>query len=177
LNRLGKMPRIVRQLARDAVVENAERGGAERTPIPQSAAQLAFEKLGGEKLIGVDVRSEADLIEVLDRGIPLGALSELTKESLSADEVERLIIPRRTLSHRKARNQSLSRAESERALRVASILAQAEQTFANTDKARIWLRRQTSALGGRRPIDLLDCETGGRLVEQLLYRIGHGIAA
>jgi putative toxin-antitoxin system antitoxin component (TIGR02293 family) len=146
-------------------------------PIPRSSAQLAFEKLGGERLVGVDVRAEADLIEVLDRGIPLSALHELTKESLSAEEVERLIIPRRTLSHRKARNQRLSRAESERALRVASILSQAEQTFANRDKAHVWLRRPTSALSSRRPIDLLDCEPGARLVEQLLYRIGHGIAA
>jgi putative toxin-antitoxin system antitoxin component (TIGR02293 family) len=150
---------------------------AEPTPIARTSAQLALQKLGGEKLVGVDVRSEADFIAVLDRGIPLGALSELTKESLSAEEVERLIIPRRTLSHRKARNQRLSRAESERALRVASILSQAEQTFANKDKAHLWLRRPTSALGGRRPIDLLDCEPGARLVEQLLYRIGHGIAA
>lgn len=143
-----------------------------RTP-----AQLALEKLGGEKLVGVNVRSEADFIEVLDRGIPVGALAALTKAGLSAEEVERLIIPRRTLSHRKARNQPLSRAESERALRVASILAHADQTFANKDKAHVWLRRPTAALGGRRPIDLLDCETGGRLVEQLLHRIGHGIAA
>jgi putative toxin-antitoxin system antitoxin component (TIGR02293 family) len=163
----------MRQLARSAVVKHTGRSEAERTPIPR----LAFEKLGGEKLTGVDVRSEADFIELLGRGLPLEALSELTKESLSAEEVEKLIIPRRTLSHRKARNQPLSRAESERALRVASILAQAEQTFANKGKARAWLRRQTSALGGRRPIDLLDCEPGARLVEQLLYRIGHGIAA
>jgi putative toxin-antitoxin system antitoxin component (TIGR02293 family) len=149
----------------------------EPTPTTRTPAQLALQKLGGEKLVGVDVRSEADFIEVLERGIPLGALSELTRESLSAEEVERLIIPRRTLSHRKARNEPLSRAESERALRVASILSHAEQTFANKDKAHVWLRRPTSALGGRRPIDLLDCEPGARLVEQLLFRIGHGIAA
>jgi putative toxin-antitoxin system antitoxin component (TIGR02293 family) len=158
-------------------MERTDRSESGRTPIAPSPAQLAFEKLGGERLIGVNVRSEADLIEVLDRGIPVDALSELTKGGLSAEEVERLIIPRRTLSHRKARSQSLNRSESERALRVASILAHAEQTFVNRDKAHIWLRRPTSALGGRRPIDLLDCETGGRLVEQLLYRIGHGIAA
>jgi putative toxin-antitoxin system antitoxin component (TIGR02293 family) len=70
----------------------------------------------------------------------------------------------------------LSRTGSKRALRIASILAQAEQTFADRDKARLWLRRPTSALGGRRPIDLLDHETGCRLVEQLLHRIEHGIA-
>ncbi|MGH6919698.1 MAG: antitoxin Xre/MbcA/ParS toxin-binding domain-containing protein [Geminicoccaceae bacterium] len=61
--------------------------------------------------------------------------------------------------------------------RGATILSQAEQTFANKAKADAWLRRPTSALGGRRPIDLLDSETGCRLVEQLLYRIGHGIAS
>ena len=149
----------------------------EPAPTTRTPAQLAVQKLGGEKLVGVDVRSEADFIEVLERGIPLGALSELTREGLSAEEVERLIIPRRTLSHRKARNQPLSRAESERALRVASILSQVEQTFANKNKAHVWLRRPTSALGGKRPIDLLDCEPGARLVEQLLFRIGHGIAA
>jgi putative toxin-antitoxin system antitoxin component (TIGR02293 family) len=149
----------------------------EQAPIALTPAQLTLQKLGGEQLVGVDVRSEADFIDVLDRGIPLGALSALTEESLSAEEVERLIIPRRTLSHRKARNQPLNRVESERALRVASILSQAEQTFANRDKAHRWLRRPTSALGGRRPIDLLNCEPGARLVEQLLYRIGHGIAA
>jgi putative toxin-antitoxin system antitoxin component (TIGR02293 family) len=165
------------QLARNAVVEHFDRGGAEHAPVPQSAAQLAFEKLGGKKLIGVDVRSEADFIKVLERGIPLDALSELTKENLSAEEVERLIIPRRTLSHRKARNQPLSRAESERALRVASILSLAEQTFASKAKAHAWLRRPTSALAGERPLDVLDSEIGGRWVEQLLYRIAHGIAA
>lgn len=143
---------------------------------PPTAVELAFEKLGGERLVGIKVRTEADLIKVLDQGIPLDALDELTR-SLSAEEVDRLIIPRRTLSHRRARNQVLSRAESERALRVASILSLAEETFANKDKAHVWLRRATSALGGKRPLDLLDCETGGRLVEQLLHRIGHGVAA
>ena len=76
-----------------------------------------------------------------------------------------------------ARGRPPSSAEPKRAARGASILLQAEQTFANKAKADAWLRRPTAALDGRRPIDLLDCETGGRLVEQLLYRIGHGIAA
>jgi putative toxin-antitoxin system antitoxin component (TIGR02293 family) len=158
-------------------MEHTDRPVSERAPTTRSPVELAFDKLGGERLVGVEVRSEADLLHVLDRGIPLSALFELTRDSLSAEEVDRLIIPRRTLSHRKARNQVLSRAESERVLRVASILSLTEQTFANREKAHAWLRRPTSALGGKRPIDLLDCETGGRLVEQLLHRIGHGIAA
>jgi putative toxin-antitoxin system antitoxin component (TIGR02293 family) len=126
----------------------------------------------------VEVRSEADFLKLLERGVPVTALAELAKqEALSPDDIDRLIIPRRTLAHRKGKAQPLNRVESERAVRVASLTALAEETFANRAKAQTWLRRPTSALGGRRPIDLLDSEPGARLVEQLLYRIGHGIAA
>ena len=96
---------------------------------------------------------------------------------MSPEEVDRLIIPRRTLAHRKARQQPLNRAESERAVRVASMTALAEETFASQAKAQAWLRRPTSALDDKRPLDLLDSEPGARVVEQLLYRIAHGIAA
>ena len=144
----------------------------------RSRLRLAFQRLGGRRLLGVDIRSEADFLTVLERGVPIGALAELTRqEALSPDDVDRLIIPRRTLAHRKAKNQPLNRVESERAVRVASLTALAEETFANREKAQTWLRRPTSALDGRRPIDLLDSEPGARVVEHLLYRIGHGIAA
>jgi putative toxin-antitoxin system antitoxin component (TIGR02293 family) len=146
--------------------------------LARSRLRLAFERLGGKRLLGVEVRSEADFVKVLERGVPIGALAELTRhEALSPDDVDRLIIPRRTLAHRKAKSQPLNRAESERAVRVASVTALAEETFANREKAQIWLRRRTAPLGGKRPLDLLDSEPGARVVEQLLYRIGHGIAA
>jgi putative toxin-antitoxin system antitoxin component (TIGR02293 family) len=146
--------------------------------LARSRLRLAFERLGGKRLLGVEVRSEADFLKVLERGVPIRALDELTRqEALSPDDVDRLIIPRRTLAHRKAKSQPLSRAESERAVRVASVTALAEETFANREKAQTWLRRPTSPLGGKRPIDLLDSEPGARVVEQLLYRIGHGIVA
>lgn len=162
----------------------AESGGRARAADPaskgliRSRLRLAFQRLGGKRLLGVEVRSEADFVKVLERGVPIGALAELTRqEALSADDVDRLIIPRRTLAHRKARDQRLNRVESERAVRIASLTALAEETFANREKAHSWLRRPTSPLGDKRPIDLLDSEPGARVVEQLLYRIGHGIAA
>jgi putative toxin-antitoxin system antitoxin component (TIGR02293 family) len=156
-----------------------EAGSVEAAPgLAQSRLRVAFQKLGGKRLLGVEVRSEADFAKLIDLGVPVASLSELAqRECLEPDEVDRLIIPRRTLSHRKAKNQPLNRTESERAIRVASITALAEETFANPEKARTWLRRPTAALGGRRPLDFLDSEPGARAVEQLLYRIGHGIAA
>lgn len=155
----------------------APTGSSSRRPI-RSRLRLAFQKLGGRRLLGVEVRSEADFVKVLERGVSIGALAELSKqEALSPEEVDRLIIARRTLAHRRAKEQRLNRVESERAIRVASLTALAEETFQNSGKAQTWLRRPSSALGGKRPIDLLNNEPGARVVEQLLYRIAHGIAA
>ena len=156
----------------------AKTAAATARGLARSRLRLAFDRLGGKRLLGLEVRSEADFVKVLERGVPVSALAELTRqEALSPDDVDRLIIPRRTLAHRKAKHQPLNRVESERAVRVASVTALAEETFANKDKAQAWLRRPTAPLGGRRPLDLLDSEPGARVVEQLLYRIGHGIAA
>ena len=152
--------------------------GASPRGLARSRLHLALQRLGGKRLLGVEVRSEADFVKVLERGVPVSALTELARqEALSPDDVDRLIIPRRTLAHRKAKDQPLNRVESERAVRVASVTALAEETFANREKAQTWLRRPTAPLGGKRPIDLLDSEPGARVVEQLLYRIGQGIAA
>jgi putative toxin-antitoxin system antitoxin component (TIGR02293 family) len=163
-------------MARRASNLGASDGGAARAA--RSRLRLALERLGGKRLLGVEVRAEVDFLKVLERGVPVSALAELTRqEALSPDDIDRLIIPRRTLAHRKAKAQPLNRVESERAVRVASVTALAEETFANKDKAQRWLRRPTAPLGGKRPLDLLDSEPGARVVEQLLYRIGHGIAA
>lgn len=146
--------------------------------LARSRLRMAFQKLGGKKLLGVEVRSDADFATLVERGVPVASLSELAeREGLSLEDVDRLIIRRRTLAHRKAKDQPLNRTESERAIRVAWTTSLAEETFANPDKARAWLRQPMANLGGKRPIDLLDSEPGARVVEQLLYRIGHGVAA
>src|SRR5918994_5765755 len=147
-----QMPIIVRQLARSGcMAEEGARGtkaaGASGKGLARSRLRLALQKLGGKRLLGVEVRSEADFLKVLERGVPIGALSELARqEALSSDDVDRLIIPRRTLAHRKAKDQPLNRVESERAVRVASVTALAEETFASREKAQTWLRRPTAPL-------------------------------
>lgn len=140
-------------------------------------ARLAAELLGGEALLGVDVRAEGDFVEVLDKGVPAASLEVLTEQALSADEADRLIIAKRTLASRKAKGQPLTLVESERAVRVAWIIALAEDTFVDRDKAYLWLRRRSAAIGGRRPLDLLETEPGARIVERMLYQLAYGIAA
>jgi putative toxin-antitoxin system antitoxin component (TIGR02293 family) len=43
------------------------------------------------------------------------------------------------------------------------------------EKAHNWLRRPNRALHNRLPMDLLETESGARVVETILARIEHGI--
>ena len=95
---------------------------------------------------------------------------------LTLAELDRLALPRKTLAHRRGLGR-LSREQSDRLVRILRVIAKTERTFANHDKARTWLRRPTTALGGNAPLDLLDTELGARKVETPLGRIAHGIAA
>jgi putative toxin-antitoxin system antitoxin component (TIGR02293 family) len=61
--------------------------------------------------------------------------------------------------------------------RIARVTAKAEATFGSKEKAHRWLCRPTTSLNGEEPLKLLDTEAGARLVEDLLIRIAHGIAA
>ncbi len=100
----------------------------------------------------------------------------LASGRLSAAELDRLALPRKTLNHRRSLGR-LSPEQSDRLVRLLRMIGMAEDTFGAAAKAHRWLRLPTAALAGNAPIDLLDTEVGARQVETLLGRIGHGIAA
>ena len=132
--------------------------------------------LGGPKVLRSGVRSELDLVQAVRDGLPVASLDALVElGGLSSDEATRLVIPRRTLAHRRKRRQPLSVEESDRLARVARAIALAEETMQDPAKAHAWLRRPNRALGNERPLDLLATEGGARLVEQTLGRIAHGV--
>jgi putative toxin-antitoxin system antitoxin component (TIGR02293 family) len=132
--------------------------------------------LGGTKVLRTGVRSDFELVKVVRDGLPVAALDALVEQGgLTGAEAERLVIPRRTLAHRRKRRQALSVEESDKLARVARAIAQAEETMQDAAKAHAWLRRPNRALGGERPLDLLATEGGARLVEQTLGRIAHGV--
>jgi len=87
-----------------------------------------------------------------------------------------VVLPRKTLAHRE-RIGTLTTDQSDRLLRVARVLAAAEEVFGSDAKAHQWLRRPTSVLSNEVPLELLDTEEGAREVEIVLGRIAHGIAA
>ena len=117
------------------------------------------------------------MVRLVRRGLPIGAVQfVLDTGRLTLAELDQIVLPRKTLANRRKLG-TLTPEQSDRLVRVARVLAAAEETFGDRAKASTWLRRPTSSLAGERPLDLLDTDEGARAVETLLGRIGHGIAA
>jgi putative toxin-antitoxin system antitoxin component (TIGR02293 family) len=125
--------------------------------------------------IGIAPADGLELAEIVERGLPLRNLELLKARGLTFTEMATTVISPRTLKHRKARGEKLSPAETERAIRVASIIRLAERVFGNPEKAMGWLRYPNSRLDKRTPLSMLQTEAGGNLVESMLQGIQHGI--
>jgi putative toxin-antitoxin system antitoxin component (TIGR02293 family) len=131
-----------------------------------------------QAMLGVQrLKSDRDLVLLVEERLGTNAIEGLRRGGLSDDEIYTIVMPRRTLTHRRAKREALSREESDRVVRVARIAALAEEVFADEDRAWRWLRAAKRQFQGRTPLQLLATEAGARLVEELLYRIDDGMAA
>lgn len=137
----------------------------------------ALEVVGGQKVIGAPLDSARAIIAAVRRGFPVEAVEHVIASGrMTLAEIDEVVLPRKTLSHRRKIG-TLTSEQSDRLVRAARVIAEAEETFGSQDKAGKWLRRPTEALGGEKPIALLDTSEGAAEVEALLGRIAHGIAA
>jgi putative toxin-antitoxin system antitoxin component (TIGR02293 family) len=133
--------------------------------------------LGGEEVTG-PMRSELDLVRLVKRGVPTLAVDAfLAASNLTFNAIEGHVMPRRTFKRRQDAAQPLDPVESDRLLRLVLVVAAAEDTFGDLQKAYAWLNRANRALDGLTPLALADTDLGARSVETLLGRIGHGLAA
>ena len=123
------------------------------------------------------IRTGDELASMVEKRLPVTTIKSLVRGGLSDAEVYQLIVPRRTLAHRIARHQPLSKQESDKAVRVARITAMAEQVFGEPERAWRWLRKPQQRFDGKAPIDMLTTEAGARLVEEMLVQIDQGIFA
>lgn len=140
-------------------------------------ALRAIEVVGGQKVIGAPVDTSLELIAAVRRGFPVGTVEHVIATGrMTLAEIDEVVLPRKTLSHRRKIG-TLTSEQSDRLVRAARVIAEAEETFGSQDKAGRWLRRPTSALDGQKPLALLDTGEGANAVEALLGRIAHGIAA
>jgi len=125
--------------------------------------------------IGIAPSSGLALAELVERGLPTKNLELLKAKGLTFTEMANTVISPRTLKHRKARGENLSPEETERAVRVASIIARAEHVFGNPEKAMRWLRSSNNRLEDRTPLSLVKTEAGRRAIEEMLWGIDEGV--
>jgi len=143
--------------------------------VPAKALQETARLLGLKRV----PRSDLELIDVTLKGFPGSALVALAAslDVPMATVIAQLDIPARTAARRLKPKATLTMAESERALRLARILARATEVFEDRAAARQWLGATSIPLGGRRPFDLLATDVGTEMVLTELGKIDHGFFA
>jgi putative toxin-antitoxin system antitoxin component (TIGR02293 family) len=141
-----------------------------------TAATIA-EILGGRKVLGKAVKSPDDLAHLVRTGLPARSVTALAEKLHLVHSVlsQKLGIPQRTLTRRLSQAAPLTPAESDRTVRMARVYAHAVDMLGDRDKAIEWLSTPNRALGGDRPLDQLDTDTGARMVEDILGRIAYGV--
>ena len=139
--------------------------------------EVIAEALGGRKVLGKTVQNPDDLAQLVRKGLPASSVRALAKKlDLGSTALSRKLgIPLRTLSRRISQRSRLTAAESDRAVRLARVYADAVEMIGDEEKSVEWLRTPNRALGGKRPLDQLDTDPGARSVEDVLGRIAYGV--
>jgi putative toxin-antitoxin system antitoxin component (TIGR02293 family) len=132
-------------------------------------------ELGGVPVLRRRFRSDEDMQDAIRKGFPQPVLKEVMESAdLSLEELSTALgISVRSLQRRKAQG-TLATQESDRIYRLARMIALAKYYIGDEAAAGRWLKKKNFALGGKRPIDMLDTEPGARMVEAVLVTIAYG---
>jgi putative toxin-antitoxin system antitoxin component (TIGR02293 family) len=126
--------------------------------------------------LGVAVpKTDQQMLAIVEGQLPTSSIKRLLALGITRSEVDAIVIPLRTLQHRRSRREKLTVEESDRVMRVARLLSQAEVVYGSRERALAWLRRPHPRLKGRSPLELSRTETGNRIVEELLIQIDEGM--
>ncbi len=112
----------------------------------------------------------------VERGLPLSTLNEFSAYSgISVRDLLEVVIPPRTLKHRRDRKEPLSIDESDRLARVARMYELAVKVYGDREDGKNWLLRPKRRFDERTPLALLRTERGKEAVEEFLIQIDEGI--
>ncbi len=119
--------------------------------------------------------TEAEILRIVEGQLAPAVIRRLISLGLQRAEIDAVIIPLRTLQHRRSRRQKLTVEESDRVLRVIRVLSLAESVYGSRPRALAWMRKPHARFDGRAPISLLNTDTGSRIVEEMLIQIDAGM--
>ena len=94
--------------------------------------------------------SESEILRIVEGRLAPSAVNRLAALGLERGEIDAVVIPARTLQHRRFRPEKLTVEESDRVLRVIRLLPLAESVYGSRERALAWLRRLHARLDGRR---------------------------
>ncbi|MGC9199649.1 MAG: type II RES/Xre toxin-antitoxin system antitoxin [Acidobacteriaceae bacterium] len=150
---------------------------AQSVPAVARRESAMFYRRIGVKLGVTSLSSDRDLARLVHDRLPLASVESLSHHGITDEEIYSYILPRRTLTHRRTRHESLTHEESDRAVRIARITSLAEEVFGDEGKASRWLRKAKARFEGRSPLEMLRTEAGARLVEETLLQLDYGFVA
>jgi putative toxin-antitoxin system antitoxin component (TIGR02293 family) len=117
-------------------------------------------------------------LETVEAGVPTTTMAEFVSASgMQLKDIYEVVIPARTLKHRKARKEPLTSDESDKLVRLIRVYDQAVRVLGEKEKALYWLNEPKKRFEGRTPIHMLRTDLGGRMVEEMLGQIYYGMFA
>jgi putative toxin-antitoxin system antitoxin component (TIGR02293 family) len=117
-------------------------------------------------------------LKTIESGVPVDTMTSFAAASgIPLKDLYDVVIPARTLKHRRARSEPLSLDESDKLARLVRVFDHAVRVFTTADRARIWLEEPKRRFGNRTPLAMLRTDIGGRLVEEFLGQIEYGMFA
>jgi putative toxin-antitoxin system antitoxin component (TIGR02293 family) len=119
--------------------------------------------------------TETEILRIVEGQLAPAVIKRLISLGLQRGEIDAVIIPQRTLQHRRSRREKLTVEESDRVLRALRVLSLAQSVYGSRERALAWLRKPHARLDGRAPLSLLKTDTGSRILEELLIQIDEGM--
>jgi putative toxin-antitoxin system antitoxin component (TIGR02293 family) len=112
----------------------------------------------------------------IERGLPLSTLEEFSAYSgIAVKQLMDVVIPLRTLKHRRQRQEALNLDESDRLARVAKMYELAVKVYGDREDGRKWLCGKKSRFDDRTALEMLRTETGEHAVREFLIQIDEGM--
>lgn len=134
--------------------------------------------LGGKEMLGQEVQTQTDLIDLSNKGVPKTSLLHLANfmDSSVSKMAALLPVSERTIQ-RYGPKMHFNRVVSEYILHIAEVVARGLEVFEDKDNFLSWLNQPSTALGGQVPKTLLASRFGADMVLDELTRIEHGVVS
>ena len=117
-------------------------------------------------------------LKTVESGVSLATMTNFVAASgLQLRDLYDIVIPARTLKHRKSRKEPLTADESDKLARLIRIYDHAIKVLGDRDKAVHWLNKPLRRFTGRTPLQMLRTEFGARMVEEMLGQTDYGMFA